>query len=98
MIALIRSSSVRAASRLAFFVPAGVEDFPAAGPPNAFTGARPETYLAAPPFPGLFAGNRRARTEVDLGMIVVSSSYSVSCQRLCQRVSSPRLPSLVFSL
>lgn len=43
---------------------------------RAVTGALPETYRAAPPFPGLAAGNRRAITDVDRGIIAVSSSYS----------------------
>jgi len=41
------------------------------------TGILPDMYLAARPAPGLMGGNRRAMTEVDLGIIVVSSSYSV---------------------
>lgn len=42
------------------------------------TGILPDMYLAARPAPGLIGGNRRAMTEVDRGIIVVSSSYSVA--------------------
>lgn len=43
----------------------------------AFTGIFPDIYLAARPAPGFMGGRRRAITEVERGMIVVSSSYSV---------------------
>jgi hypothetical protein len=43
----------------------------------ALTGILPDTYLAARPAPGFMGGSRRATTVVDLGMIVVSSSYSI---------------------
>lgn len=44
----------------------------------AESGAFPDTYRAAPPFPALMAGKRLAMIDVDRGMIVVSSSYSAS--------------------
>jgi hypothetical protein len=44
----------------------------------ALTGILPVIYLLAFPAPLLIAGNRRARTVVDRGMIAVSSSYSDS--------------------
>lgn len=40
----------------------------------ALTGIFPETYLAAPPLPGLDAGSRLAITVVERGTMVVSSS------------------------
>src|SRR4051795_7685232 len=43
----------------------------------AATGILPDIYRAARPAPGLLGGSRRATTEVERGMIVVSSSYSV---------------------
>ena len=42
----------------------------------AFRGILPVIYLAALPAPGFMGGSRRAVTEVERGMIVVSSSYS----------------------
>jgi hypothetical protein len=42
----------------------------------AFTGILPDTYLKAFPAPFFRGGNRRAMTEVERGIIVVSSSYS----------------------
>lgn len=42
-----------------------------------FIGIFPFTYLAARPAPCFMGGRRRAIMEVDRGMIVVSSSYSV---------------------
>lgn len=48
---------------------------------RALTGILPETYRAAPPLPGRAAGNRRAITEVDRGIIVVSSSYSIDSRQ-----------------
>ena len=42
----------------------------------AFTGILPDTYLKAFPAPFFMGGNRRAMTDVERGMIVVSSSYS----------------------
>ena len=47
----------------------------------AFIGILPETYLAAPPFPGFKAGNLFAMTVVDRGTMAVSSSYSISLLR-----------------
>jgi hypothetical protein len=44
----------------------------------AFTGIFPDIYRAARPAPAFKGGNRRAMMEVDLGMIVVSSSYSMT--------------------
>lgn len=43
----------------------------------AFCGIFPDTYLAAPPLPGLAAGSLLAMTVVDRGTMAVSSSYSV---------------------
>lgn len=42
----------------------------------AFTGILPDIYLAARPAPGLIGGSRRAITDVERGIMVVSSSYS----------------------
>ena len=42
----------------------------------AFWGILPDTYRAAPPLPGLTAGNLLAMTVVPLWTIAVSSSYS----------------------
>lgn len=39
-------------------------------------GTLPDMYRAALPAPGLVGGSRRATTEVDRGMMVVSSSYT----------------------
>jgi len=49
----------------------------------AFTGILPDIYLAALPAPGLIGGNLRAMTDVERGMIVVSSSYSDYIVRYC---------------
>lgn len=46
----------------------------------ALEGGFPDTYRAARPFPGADAGRRRARTVESLGIISVSSVYSVQCQ------------------
>jgi hypothetical protein len=43
----------------------------------AVTGILPDMYRAARPAPGLLGGSRRATTDVERGMIVVSSSYSM---------------------
>lgn len=43
----------------------------------AFCGIFPDTYRAAPPRPGLSAGNLFAMTVVERGIEYVSSSYSV---------------------
>jgi hypothetical protein len=41
-------------------------------------GIFPDMYLAARPAPGLLGGSRRAMTDVERGIRVVSSSYSVA--------------------
>ena len=43
----------------------------------ALTGGLPETYRAARPLPGADAAVRRARTVESLGIISVSSVYSI---------------------
>ena len=43
----------------------------------ALAGGFPETYRAARPFPSADAGSLRARTVESLGMISVSSVYSI---------------------
>jgi hypothetical protein len=43
-----------------------------------FVGIFPDMYLAALPAPGLLGGSRRAMTDVERGISVVSSSYSVA--------------------
>jgi hypothetical protein len=84
MTAAIRSSSVCNAdtsTSAGFAVPALACDFDDVFSERcvflAFKGILPDTYLAAPPFPGLMAGNLFAMTVVDLGMMVVSSLYSI---------------------
>ena len=59
-----------------------------------------ETYLLAVPLPGLFGGNRRAIIDVDLGITVVSSAYSiqVSEKSHIKQQTNAFIPSLVSSL
>jgi len=52
----------------------------------ALMGILPVMYLAARPAPGFMGGRRRARTDVDRGIMVVSSSYSI--QLLVCRLTS----------
>lgn len=60
----------------------------------ALAGGFPDTYRAARPFPGAEAGKRRARTVESLGMISVSSVYSINVSN-DQSVESTIAPTLI---
>lgn len=61
----------------------------------AFWGILPDTYRAAPPRPGFAGGSLFAITVVDLGIIEVSSSYTVSTLEFVGRGSPPAAASFL---